>query len=119
MADKARVRDVIKERIGEKYLIPLIGVWNDPESIDFTTLPSRFVLKCNHNSGLGMCVCKNKKTLDIDNAKKSLQKGLLQKIYLETLEWPYKNIFPQIVGEQFMEDTDSSNTSGTLIDYKF
>ena len=57
MVDKYKARDYIAEKIGERYLIPLIGVWDDPDEIDFDALPNRFVLKCNHNSGLGMCIC--------------------------------------------------------------
>ena len=48
MVDKYLVRDFIKEKIGEEYLIPLIGVWDSPDDIDFDALPERFVLKCNH-----------------------------------------------------------------------
>ena len=60
MADKYLMRQYVAERIGEGHTIPLLGVWDDPEEIDFDTLPDRFVLKCNHNSGLGMCICRDK-----------------------------------------------------------
>ena len=51
MVDKYLVREYIKEKIGEEYLIPLLGVWDDPDEIDFDALPDKFVIKCNHNSG--------------------------------------------------------------------
>ncbi len=60
MVDKYRVREYIARELGEEYLIPLLGVWDDPDEIDFDALPNQFVLKCNHNSGLGMCICKDK-----------------------------------------------------------
>ena len=60
MVDKYKVRDYISEKIGDEYLIPLIGVWDNPDDIDFESLPNQFVLKCNHNSGLGLCICKDK-----------------------------------------------------------
>ena len=60
MVDKYAVREYIKEKLGEEYLIPLLGVWDDPDDIDFDELPNQFVLKCNHNSGVGMCICKDK-----------------------------------------------------------
>ena len=60
MVDKYKVRDYIADKLGEEYLIPLLGVWDDPDDIDFDSLPNQFVLKCNHNSGLGMCICKDK-----------------------------------------------------------
>ena len=32
-------------------LYQLLGVWDDFDDIDFSILPDRFVLKCNHDSG--------------------------------------------------------------------
>src|SRR5699024_4709929 len=55
LVDKYLVRSYIADQIGEQYLIPLLGVWDDPDDINFDELPNQFVLKCNHNSGLGMC----------------------------------------------------------------
>jgi hypothetical protein len=114
MADKFAVREYVAKTIGEEYLIPLLGVWNDPNEIDFDALPDQFVLKCNHNSGLGMCICKDKSKLDIENVIKELHKGLKQDYYLPGREWVYKGIPRKIIGEKYMEDD-----SGGLIDYKF
>lgn len=113
MVDKYLVRDYIARKLGEEYLIPLLGVWDSPEEIDFTMLPDQFVLKCNHNSGLGMCICKDKSSLHIESVKKELKKGLAQNYYLEGREWPYKNVPRKIVCEKFMTDN-----SGELADYK-
>lgn len=114
MVDKVRVRDYIARTIGEEYLIPLLGIWEDPEDIDFDTLPEQFVLKCNHNSGLGMCICKDKSKLDIPKVKRELKKGLKQDYYLTGREWPYKDVPRRIVGEKYMVDE-----SGTeLKDFK-
>ena len=60
LVDKYLVREYIAEKLGEEYLIPLLGVWDDPDEIDFDALPDQFVLKCNHNSGTGMCICRDK-----------------------------------------------------------
>lgn len=106
MVDKVKVRDYIAETIGEEYLIPLLGVWEDPEDIDFDALPNQFVLKCNHNSGLGMCICKDKTKLDIPRVKRGLKKGLDQDYYLTSREWPYKDATPKILAEKFMQDAD-------------
>lgn len=115
MADKYEVRKYIAETIGEEYLIPLLGVWDDPDEIDFDGLPQQFVLKCNHNSGLGMTICKDKSQLDIEQTKKELKRGLKQQYYWGGREWQYKNIKPKIVCEQYMVD----ESSGDLKDYKF
>ena len=116
MADKVAVRDYIAETLGEEYLIPCLGVWDDPEDIDFDALPDQFVLKCNHNSGLGMCICKDKSKLDIAKVKKELKKGLAQDYYLTGREWPYKNIKRKVIAEKYMTDAPNANE---FTDYKF
>lgn len=115
MADKYAVRAYIAEMLGEEYLIPLLGVWDSPDEINFDALPNQFVLKCNHNSGTGMIICKDKKQLDIEKAKRELHKGLKQNYYLSGREWPYKNIPRKIVAEKFMSD----GSGKSLKDYKF
>ena len=104
MVDKYKVRDYIAQMLGEEYLIPLLGVWDDPEDIDFDALPNRFVLKCNHNSGSGMCICKDKSKLNIAKVKAGLRKGLKQDYYLTGREWPYKDVPRKIIAEKYMED---------------
>lgn len=113
MVDKYQVREYIKEKLGEEYLIPLIGVWDDPDDIDFDALPEKFVLKCNHNSGLGMCICRDKSKLDIKKVKEGLKRGLALDYYLTGREWPYKDVPRRIIAEQYM--TDGGNE---LSDYK-
>lgn len=117
MVDKYKVREYIKEQLGEEYLIPLLGVWDKAEDIDFDKLPNQFVLKCNHNSGLGMYICKDKSKLtqkEIKVIRKNLMKGLQQDYYLTGREWPYKNVPRKIIAEKYMEDE-----TGQLRDYKF
>lgn len=114
MVDKYKVRDYIARQLGKEYLIPLIGVWDDPDKIDFNKLPNQFVLKCNHNSGLGMCICKDKSKINIEQVKKELRKGLAQDYYLRGREWPYKGVARKIICEQYMTDE-----SKELKDYKF
>lgn len=115
MVDKYEVRKYIAQKLGEEYLIPLLGVWDNVDDIDFDALPNQFVLKCNHNSGLGMCICKDKSKLDIEKVKKELKKGLKQDYYMTGREWPYKNVKQKIIAEQYISD---GNENG-LTDYKF
>ena len=115
MVDKYRVREYITQKIGAEYLIPLLGVWDSPDEIDFAALPEQFVLKCNHNSGLGMCICKDKSTLDLRKVRRELRKGLRQDYYLPGREWPYKDVPRKIIAEQYMIDTEVNE----LRDYKF
>ena len=51
LVDKYEVRQYVKDIMGEKYLIPLIGVYNRIEEIPFDKLPEKYVLKCTHDSG--------------------------------------------------------------------
>ena len=112
MVDKYKARDYISEKIGSQYLIPLLGVWDDPNEIDFSAFPDKFVLKCNHNSGLGMCICKDKSALNIKKVKAELKRGLKQDYYLTGREWPYKNVPRRIIAEEFMK-----SDAGGLSDY--
>ena len=116
LVDKYKVRKHIEQTIGNKYLIPLIGVWDRAEKIDFDKLPDQFVLKCNHNSGLGMCICRNKTLIDRKAVIKKLNRGLKQNYYLKYREWPYKNVPRRIIAEKYM--TDHVGTL-SLTDYKF
>lgn len=114
MVDKYAVRTYIADTIGEEYLIPLLGVWDNPDDIDFDALPNQFVLKCNHDSG-GLVVCKDKNKLDFNFAKNKLVRCLKRNYYWSGREWPYKDIKPKIIAEKYMED----NITHELIDYKF
>lgn len=114
LVDKYEVRKYIAEKIGEEYLIPLIGVWDKFDDIDFSELPNQFVLKCTHDSG-GIVICKDKSNFDIEKARKKLNMRLKRNYYYRGREWPYKNVKPRIICEKYM--MDESGTS--LTDYKF
>ena len=116
LVDKVKVKDYVAPIIGERYLIPTLGVWDDPEKIDFDSLPDRFVIKCNHNSGLGMYICKDKSKMDVEKVKSGLMKGLKQDYYIASREWPYKNVPRRILAEQFI---DPPKGSQDLPDYKW
>lgn len=114
LADKYRVREYIAETIGEEYLIPVFGVYDRFDDIDFDKLPNQFVIKCNHDSG-GLVICRDKSKIDIDAARKKINKSLKNKFYYASREWPYKDIKPKIIIEQYMEN---ENKNG-LVDFKF
>ena len=110
--DKIEVKQYIKKKLGDKYLIPTLGVWNRAEDIDFATLPSQFVLKCTHDSH-GLVICKDKTKLDISATRTKLHNALKSSYYLTFREWPYKNVKPRILAEPYM-----SNNGDELVDYK-
>ena len=114
MVDKVKAKEYVATIIGEEYIIPTLGVWEDPNDIDFGQLPDRFVLKCNHNSGLGMYICKDKSMLDVEKVREELCKGLRQDYFINNREWPYKNVPRRTFAEAYMEDE-----YGELRDYKW
>ena len=120
MVDKYEAREYIKEKIGEEYLIPLLGVWDSFDEIDFDSLPQQFVLKCTHDSG-GLVICKDKSKLDIESARKKINKSLKNNYYWQGREWPYKNVKPRIIAEKYMVDEETKRRTGIecLVDYKF
>lgn len=114
MVDKYAVKQYVAEKIGAEYVIPLLGVWERVEDIDFDALPDRFVLKTTHDSG-GILVCKDKRKLDIPSVRKKLKPFLNRNYYARNREWPYKNVPHRVIAEAYMEDT----STGELRDYKF
>ena len=114
MVDKYEAKKYVADKIGEQYVIPTLGVWDKFEDIDFDSLPNQFVLKCTHDSG-GLVICRDKSTLNLQFASKKIKKGLKQNYYWSCREWPYKNVKPRIIAEQYMEDEKTSE----LRDYKF
>lgn len=117
MADKIAVRPYIAEKIGEEHLVPLLGVWDSPDDIDFDSLPDQFVLKCNHNSGLGLCICKDKSKLDVRKVKDELRKGLEEDYSAVSREWQYRDIPRKIMCEKYMKDDKQTEKTG-IINYK-
>lgn len=114
LVDKYEVRRHIAKTIGEEYLIPLLGVYDAYNEIDFDTLPNQFVLKPNHTSG-DVFICKDKSKIDFIKLKIQVNTWLKRRYYWVHREWPYKNVKPRIICEKYMEDD-----SGTeLKDYKF
>lgn len=111
--DKYRVKKIMEKLLGDEYIIPVLGVWDSFEEINISSLPDSFVLKTTHDSG-GVIICKNKKDFDFSNAKNILNKSLSRNYYWIRREFPYKNVKPQIMAEEYMTD----DTGNQLKDYK-
>ena len=114
LSDKYLVREWVKGKIGEKYLVPLIGVWENANDIDFDTLPDRFAIKCNHGSSWNIIVT-DKSKINYEEVKKKLNLWLhTDYSFTYGLEMQYALIKPRIIAEQYME-----NGKDNLYDYKF
>lgn len=114
LVDKYLVKEEIAKTIGEEYVVKNFGVWNTIEDINFSQLPESFVLKTTHAAGAsGVLICKDKQDFDIDLAKNKLSHSLGVFSFPITREWPYKNIVPRIIAEEYLEDE-----TGSLRDFK-
>lgn len=114
MVDKYAAKQYVSSIIGEKYIIPTLGVWEKFEDIDFSVLPDQFVLKTTHDSG-GVVICKDKSRFDFKEAQEKINSSLKSNFYYQFREWPYKNVKPRIIAEEYMEDESTHE----LRDYKF
>ena len=114
MVDKVQAKDYVASIIGEQYIIPTLGVWEHFDDIDFGKLPNQFVLKCSHDSQ-GIVICRDKSKLDIEAARKKINRCLKRNYYWCGREYPYRDVPKRILAEKLMVDE-----SGTeLKDYKF
>lgn len=103
LVDKYEVRNYVSDKIGEEYLVPLIGVYNNTDEIPWNELPQKYVLKCTHDSQ-SVILHVNENDFDKEKAIVSLNKHLKRNLYDYAKEYPYKNIKPRIICESFLDD---------------
>lgn len=114
MVDKYAVKELITNELGRQYVIPLLGVWNNFDEIDFEELPNQFVLKTTHDSG-NVFICKDKRNFDISNLKLKINNALKTNYFFKSREYPYKSAIPRIIAEKYIHDKRQNE----LTDYKF
>lgn len=112
-SDKFLAREFFKEKGFEEYLPKLLGVYKNAEEINFDDLPNKFVLKCTHGCGYNV-ICKDKSRLNIEQAKKDLNKWLKEDFGGEAGETHYSKIEPRIICEEFIEGFENK----VPVDYK-
>jgi len=114
--DKYAVREYIKEKIGEQFLIPLIYHTDKPADIIPDNMPDfPFIIKTNHYSGEGVIIVKDKSKIDWKSVRKYLAILLKYNYYYRSKEWQYKNIKPRIIVEKLL----LNENFGIPFDYKF
>lgn len=113
LVDKYKVREYVAERIGKKYLVPLIGIYNQVVDIKFSELPDSFVLKITNGSQNNI-ICNNKNDINWDKMRKEVKTWCNKNYYNRTREWPYKNVENRIIVEELIKDNEVE-----LKDYKF
>ena len=112
-ADKYRVREWIAKKGYADILLPLHGVYDKAEDINFDELPKRFVLKCNHGCACNIIV-EDKSKLNITDARAKLNGWLKRDYSLSYNEAHYHYIPPKIICEQFLPVDSYSD----VIDFK-
>lgn len=117
LVDKIQIKDYVAEKVGSQYVIPLLGVWERAEDVEWDKLPEQFVLKTNHSGGnTGVIICRDKVTFDRQQAIDKLNASLRHDVYKELREWPYKNVVKRVFAEELV---DVGSTMKDLTDYKW
>ena len=112
-ADKVKVHEYCKEKLGKDLCIPILKVYNSTKEIKFDELPDKFVLKCNHGSGMNIVV-RDKSKLDKKDAIEKLNKWMSRDFAFQNgFEAHYHDIKKKIFAEKYMNDGHDS-----LFDYK-
>ena len=113
--DKYAVREYVKEKIGEEYLIPLVLHTTNPKDIVPENLPDYpFIIKTNHGCG-GHVMVRDKSKIEWKSVQKDLRRLLSSNYYYRAGEWQYKDIKPCIIVEKLLLDKNSN----IPFDYKF
>lgn len=113
LVDKYAVREWVKDRLGEEYLVPLLGVYKCAEEIDWDVLPDRFCIKTNHGSAMNLVV-KDKSNFDTKQAVSTISSWMQRPFHMAGYEMQYMGIERRIIIEKYIEEL-----SGELYDYKF
>ena len=110
IVDKILLRNYSKKVLGEDICPSILKIYNNIEEINLKELPDKFVIKCNHGSGMNI-LCEDKYKFDLPNAKLKLKKWLDINYGIHTFEYQYLNVKKKIFAETFL-DKD-------IINYKF
>lgn len=114
-ADKIKVHDYCKEKLGKDICIPIIKTYNSTKEINWNELPNQFVIKCNHGSGMNIIV-RDKSKLDKTDCISKLNKWMLKDFaFANFYEMHYHNIPRKILVEEYKSD---KNQQSSLLDYK-
>ena len=104
-ADKYRVREYVKNKIGEEYLIPLYLVTDKLTEEQWDELPNQFVAKANHNSG-PVQIVKDKTKANKKEIIRELNNQLKLDYGILSMEKYYSDIPRKIIVEKFLKDNE-------------
>jgi hypothetical protein len=108
------VREFVREKAGEKYLIPLLLDTDKLSLSDWKSLPNSFVLKANHGCGMVELVFE-KSAVEYDQIFKLTQEWLKFDYAKFGREWVYEEVPRKIIAEELITDSENEIPE----DYKF
>lgn len=100
-AGRVGVREYVKKRGFCDKLIPIYGVFDEFDDIDFEALPNQFVMKCSHGCAYNY-ICRDKTKIDIPALRVLFNKWLKTNYGKKTVELQYAPIKPQIIIEKYL-----------------
>ncbi len=107
LADRVEVRNFIAERIGSKYLVPMIITYENSQDFDIDELPKSFVMKANDSAGQVKVV--EDKNLENPRELRALAKKWLHSDFSKNnREKHYSNIKSKIIVEEALLDNGNS-----------
>ena len=109
IVDKIKIHEYSKKVLGKDICPPILKIYDNVSEININELPDKFVLKCNHGSGMNI-ICKDKKNFNLENAKSKLNNWMNINYGLNTREFQYIFIEKKIFAAQYLIDN--------IIDYE-
>lgn len=108
ICDKLAVRDFIASRVGEEFLTPIIGAWEQPEQIPWDELPDQFALKSSHGSGQCLLV-RDKADFDREAFVETARGWLAQDYGNSKGEWAYVGLPRRLIVEPIQQAPDGGD----------
>ncbi len=105
ISDKLQFKKYVAEKVGEKYVVPLLGVWNEPEEVDFEVLPRQFVLKSTRGGdSQKVVIVQDKDKIDKDELIRIMKpwKEPYNNEYYYNFNWPFKNMEFKVFAEEYL-----------------
>lgn len=101
-SDKYTVRTFLEENGFSAYLSEIIGVWDNPDEIQWDVLPNQFALKNSNGCGYNI-ICTDKKYLDEKKTKQLLNGWLKEHFGYYNAEPHYEIGKKRIICEKYID----------------
>lgn len=113
LADKVAVRQYVKERIGEQFLIPMVMVTNQPSDLLTAQLPKSIVVKSSSGSGMVTLIPDTSKAAwdELIPMFTAWLENDYSRLHRETV---YAHVTPQLLVEEML----SPHSASPPADYK-